>query len=77
MATWLIKMITSTESLIAMEKAILDRYGKEYTGSELAAFVAERTKKYFLQEVVRFIRDRENLTRGEIANAIESYFFEQ
>lgn len=46
----------ATARLIEMERAVLDQYGKTKTGSQLAEFVAKRTRLYLVQEIEKAIR---------------------
>ena len=43
----------SIDKLVDQERAVLDYYAKSHSGSELATFVAKRTKKYLIQEILR------------------------
>ena len=45
----------SIDALIAEERAVLDSYTKTHTGSELAAFVAKRTRAYVVQEIEKAV----------------------
>ena len=46
-------MIPSTQKMIELEKKQLDEYGKHYSGSELAEFVAKRTRAFLLQQLIK------------------------
>lgn len=45
----------SIDELIAQERAVLDHYGKIRSGSELAEFVANRTRTYLVQEIEKAV----------------------
>lgn len=45
----------STDALMQQEQAVLDAYGKTHTGSEIAAFVAKRTRGYIVQEISKAV----------------------
>ena len=43
------------DTLVTLERGVLDQYAKDRSGSELAKFVAKRTSLYLLQEIERAI----------------------
>lgn len=62
----------STDRLIDMERDVLDALGRARTGSELARHVAARTRRYHLQEIVRYLRSVD----PELANRVRVHFEE-
>ena len=66
----------SISKLIELEKAELDRYGEERKGSELAEFVAKRTRAYMVQEIVNYIKRKNGPGAEKMSEEIELRFGE-
>ncbi len=63
----------STDALTAQGRRVLDAYGKNHSGSELADFVARRTRLYLLQEIERAILASRISSPEDAADIVRSF----